>query len=178
MVRDQETIKYPGKIQVKPTAAAGSESDLASVKREMDCSNTSVSFAQTTQSSTTQHGTQLTMTSCNSQVLQCLFAVQLWRLTQEEITYHTRRAASTTTKPKKTNPTTKPCTVHLHHLLPRDILDFNTVQTKLHTKNTGPQAPLAMSTTQSRTAERLKSHMKQNLDRPKRNVKKPKKAIN
>ena len=177
MARDQEMIKHP-KIQVKPTAAAGSVRDLARVKREMDSSNTSASNIQTTQPSSTQCDILPTLPTGNPQVLQCPFAVQIRRLTQEEIALHTCRVVPTTTMPKKTNPTTKPCIVHLHHLLPRDILDFNTIQARIRTKNVGPHASPAMSTTQPQTTKRLKPHIKPNVTRPKKDVEKPKRAAN
>ena len=115
MARNQEIVKR--RHNVAPTAAAGSEQDLARVKLEMDPSNTPVTnkmidtqsaqFAQS--SSTPQRSTEAALTS-TPQVLQRPFAVLIRRLTQDEISVHTRKAVSSISKTSYVKSTITPIT--------------------------------------------------------------------
>ena len=120
------------------------------------------------------------------QVLQRPFAVQIRRITQEEIDLHTQWTVITSTKTCKTKTTSltiKQCVVRLDRLLPRDILDFNVIQTKFWTKRIDSSAPpdstlphLASSSVLPRITEKPKSHFKPNVVKIKKVVGKPDKA--
>ena len=96
-------------------------------------------------------------------MLQRPFAVQLRRLSQEEIDLHTKRYATPTLKTPQTSSTTpniKRCTVHLDRLLPRDIQDYNTIQVKLKPKYKSPATPPTTKVIQPPVPEKPKPQNK------------------
>ena len=140
MAKNQEEVRLSCPPS-RPTATAGSASQLTRVECEMSAmsskpitpSSSNIVTSGTVPSVISSPTPSMsTKPCCTPGVLQRPFQVLVKKLTTAEIAHYTNRQSSEKKPPPP--PPVIPCSVHLQKLLPRDIQDYQTVQAKLRSR--------------------------------------------